>query len=209
MEETIKKALEQLKKDPVMAPVVDRHPLEIAVEEKNLLESIVGAIISQQLSVKAADTIEKRFYGLFGGVFPKPEQIIEASGDDIRAQGISYSKIKYIKGLAQAVIDKQIDLDGIVQKDDEQVIEDLVALKGIGRWTAEMILIFSLYRPDVFSMGDLGLRTAVSKLYGVDRDDLLAIEKITEQWSPYRSFGSRLLWKSLDNEPKIKKEKKK
>lgn len=203
MEQTIKEALAHLRKDPVMAAVVDRHPLDVKVEKRNLLESIVGAIISQQLSVKAANTIERRFYELFGGGFPAPKSILDTSDEDIRAQGISYSKIKYIKGIAKAVVDGDIDLEAIYHKNDEEVITDLIALKGIGRWTAEMILIFSLYRPDVFSMGDLGLRTAVAKLYGVDRDDLSAIEKITKNWSPYRSFASRLLWKSLDNEPVV------
>lgn len=185
--------------DSVMKRLVKVHPLVIEPRKVNLLEDIVSAIVSQQLSVKAADTIYKRFLNIYDGSFPLPGLLAAADEETLRGVGISFAKGRYIKGVAQAVVDGQLDLESVVNATDEEAVEQLVSLKGVGRWTAEMILIFSLYRPDIFSMGDLGLRTAISGLYGVDRDDMGAIEKITLVWKPYRSYASRLLWQSLDN----------
>jgi DNA-3-methyladenine glycosylase II len=123
----------------------------------------------------------------------------------LRAVGLSTAKTKYVKSLAQAIEERSLDLEDLRTKSDEEVITELIKIKGIGRWTAEMFLIFTLHRTDVFSVGDLGLRTAVARLYTIDRDNLSEIQKISEQWSPYRSFAARYLWKSLDNEP-IQKE---
>lgn len=188
--------------DPIMNDLLGIHELEELPTGRDLYTSIVESIISQQLSVKASDTIYKRFLALFGGKAPQPGQILAIPDEDIRAVGISYAKIKYIKGLDEAVTTKAIDLHKLHEMSDEMVISELTKLKGIGRWTAEMLLIFSLGRADVFSMGDVGLRNAVAKLYNVDRDNLDAIGIIVAQWSPYKSYASRLLWKSLDNAPK-------
>lgn len=191
----------KLSTDPVLKKLIKQFGELEKTQEDDLFAHIVLSIISQQLSVKASSTIEKRFIDLFGH-FPTPKEIVKMDTEKIRACGISYPKIKYIKGIAQAVIDKEIVLENLHAMDDEEIITELIKLKGIGRWTAEMLLIFALGREDIFSMGDLGLRNAVAKLYGVDRDDLVAIEKITINWSPYRSYASRYLWKSLDNTPK-------
>nr|MBP9687750.1 DNA-3-methyladenine glycosylase 2 family protein [Candidatus Woesebacteria bacterium] len=169
-----------------------------------LFVDIVSSIVGQQLSVKAADTIWKRFETLFSEKKVTPEAVLLLSDQEIRDVGCSFSKIKYMKGLAQLVVEKKIDLSGLLSLNDEEVITELTKVKGIGRWTAEMILIFSLARPDVFSLGDLGLKTAVSRLYSVDREDLKKIEEISLKWSPNRSLASRYLWRSLDNEKKVK-----
>lgn len=167
---------------------------------KNIFADLVEAIANQQLSEKAGATIFKRFKGLFSPRrFPKPKDIFEITDEKIREAGLSWSKVRYIKGLSEIMHQKKIDLKKLFDQSDEEVIETLVAIKGVGRWTAEMILIFSLNRLDVFSMGDLGLRTAVSKLYRVDRGNLKKIERISLQWKPFRSTASRYLWKSLDN----------
>lgn len=170
--------------------------------ESNLYENLIDSIISQQLSVKAAATISKRFKALFGETFPRPKQILEMPDEKIRECGISYSKIKYIKGICEAIEKGELDLEKLPNLSDEEVIAELTKLKGIGRWTAEMTLMFTLKRLDVFSMGDLGLRNAVAKLYNVDRDDLKKIEEISGNWKPYRTLASRYLWKSLDTTPK-------
>lgn len=193
-------ALGQLSTDPIMAGLIKRHKLEIKYHKPKLFESLTEAVVSQQLSVKAADTIFARFLKLFGGKFPEPRQIIDIDPQLIRNAGISRPKINYIRGIAKAIIDREVDFEALAKKADEEVMAELTKLKGIGKWTAEMILIFSLFREDVFSLGDLGLRTAVSRLYDVARDDYAAIEKISVQWKPYRSIASRLLWKSLDNQ---------
>lgn len=197
-----KKALKYLSgADPVLARVIGNHPLTIKPRETNLLEDLVSAIISQQLSTKAADTIYRRFLYLFGGKFPKPLEILDREDQELRGVGISFPKVRYVKGIAQAVIDRSLVLSRIPQLTDEQVVEELVKLKGVGQWTAEMLLIFSLNRPDIFSFGDLGLRRAVSRLYNVPRDDFEAIGRLADKWRPYRSFACRLLWLSLDNQP--------
>jgi DNA-3-methyladenine glycosylase II len=196
-----KKAILHLSKDPVIKKLIKEFGEVKLTPNNNLFEDVVSSVISQQLSVKAASTIQGRFETLFGH-FPTPEEIIKMDQEKIRACGISYPKVRYIKGIALAVIEKSINLIDLPNLPNEKVIEELVKLKGVGKWTAEMLLIFSLAREDVFSFGDLGLRTAVANLYVVDRDDLLAIEAITSKWSPYRSYASRYLWKSLDNSPK-------
>jgi DNA-3-methyladenine glycosylase II len=191
-----------LSKDPIMKTLISVHELSDSTADPDLYIALIESIISQQLSVKASDTIFKRFLGVFGDKNPVPGQILPIPDEALRAVGISYAKIKYIKGIDEAVSKKTIDLNALHTMNDEDVIAELTKLKGIGRWTAEMLLIFSLKRDDIFSLGDLGLRNAVAKLYNVDRDDLKTIEKISMTWSPYRSYASRLLWKSLDNTPK-------
>lgn len=163
-------------------------------------EALVEAIVSQQLSVKAADTIFFRFVALFGK-FPKPEQILKMMDSKLREVGLSYQKISYIKDLATKVLSKDLKLNTLSRLDNEAVITELVKVKGIGRWTAEMFLMFSLLRPDVFSSGDLGLRNAIIKLYKLKKPPTeKQLERITKKWSPHRTTASRYLWKSLNNE---------
>ncbi len=195
-------AYQHLSQDPVMKKLMDIYTLPGWSYKKNLFLELLASIIGQQLSVKAGDTIEKRFLALFETSGPTPENIIKVPDDTLRACGLSYGKIKYIKGVCEAVITGKMDFESLRNLPDEEVVERLIVLKGVGRWTAEMFLMFSFGREDVFSLGDLGLRNAVAKHYGVDRDNLKKIEEISQQWKPYRSLASRYLWKSLDNEPK-------
>lgn len=199
--------MKKLFSDPIIQKVVveqgELPPIELT---ENLFVDIVSSIVSQQLSVKAADTIWKRFELLFPDKKVTPEFLLTIVDQTIRDVGCSFSKIKYMKGLAQMIIENDLDLQGLVHMSDEEVITELTRVKGIGRWTAEMILIFSLARPDVFSLGDLGLRNAVSKLYEVNRDDLKKIEEISQMWKPIRSTACRYLWRSLDNKPTISAE---
>lgn len=194
-------AIKHLSHDPIMEKLIEVFGSLPLHKSNSVFEDIVESIISQQLSVKASDTIYKRFLSLFGGKFPEPSQIIQMPDEKLRECGISFSKIKYIKGLAQAVSDGSFEPEKLKDLSDDMVLEKLTELKGIGPWTAEMLLIFTLQRPDVFSMGDIGLRNAIAKLYKVNRDDLKKIKKISDQWKPYRSLACRYLWKSLDNEP--------
>lgn len=199
----LEKALLHLSKDRKLKKVIETYsPLYWAESPASFFESIVESIVGQQLSVKAADTIYKRFLMLYGGKFPSAKEIVTTDDEKMRACGISRPKIKYIKGLAEMVDKKEIDLETLHDLPDAIVIERLITVKGIGQWTAEMLLIFDLRRPDIFSYGDLGLRNAIAKIYGIDRDDLIAMEPIVNAWSPYRSLAARYLWKSLDNLPK-------
>lgn len=194
-------AIKHLSRDPIMGKLIEVFDSLSSHKSNSVFEDIVESIISQQLSVKASDTIYKRFLSLFGGKFPEPSQIIQMPDEKLRECGISFSKIKYIKGLAQAASDGSFEPEKLKDLSDDMVLEKLTELKGIGPWTAEMLLIFTLQRPDIFSMGDIGLRNAIAKLYKVNRDDLKKIKKISDQWKPYRSLACRYLWKSLDNEP--------
>lgn len=189
-----------LQQDPILAAIIEKHGvLEETEEVRDVFTHLVQQIIGQQLSGKAADTIEGRFRSMLKEKDPfSPSEILTLDDEAIRKAGLSYSKIKYIKGLAQAVKSGELDLTIIDKLSDEEVVIHLTKIKGIGKWTAEMTLMFTLRRPDVFSLGDNGLVSAISKLYGVDKKDLKAIEQISLRWKPYRTYASRYLWKSLE-----------
>lgn len=193
-------ALKHLKKDQRLSPLIDKFIVPPLLPSVDLYQNLLESIVSQQLSVKAADTIFKRFLALFPGEsLPTPAEVLKISDEALRACGLSRQKASYLKSLSELILEGQLILEDLDSLPDEEVILLLTKVKGIGRWTAEMFLIFTLGRPDIFSLGDLGLRTAVSRLYGVDRDNLKAIEDISLQWQPVRSLASRFLWKSLDN----------
>lgn len=193
------KAILHLSKDPIMAKLVDEHAPFEWKHTSYLYKDLLSAIVSQQLSVKAADTIWSRVEILLNNDF-SPQNILETPDQKMREAGMSWAKIKYMNGVAEAYKNDLVNEEEICKMTDEEVILELTKLKGIGPWSVEMILIFTLKRPDVFPLGDLGIRNAVSKLYNVDRDDLKKIEKISLKWRPYRSTACRYLWKSLENE---------
>lgn len=155
-----------------------------------LCEDIVG----QQLSAKAADSIFARFVKLFPQKQITPQRLLKLKDQQIRDVGTSWAKVRSLKDLAAQVKDKNILLDQLDNLSDEATMKELIKVKGIGPWTAEMFLIFTLKRQDIFSFGDLGLNKAIKKLYGKRK-----AESIVKRWVPYRSFGSLALWYSLDN----------
>lgn len=156
-------------------------------------------IVSQQLSGKAASTIFSRFVKLFKNETINPQELLQIPHEKLRSAGLSNAKATYVKNLAQHVIDGSLDLSKLPKLDDEAVITALTKVKGIGRWTAEMFLMFSLGREDVFSHGDLGLRNGLKKIYKFKREpSKKRIEAIVKKWSPYKSFASRVLWKCLE-----------
>ncbi len=192
-----------LQKDKKIAILIEQFgELPLLTHTEDLFLDIVESIVSQQLSVKASNTIWSRFKLLFGKKKITPKNVLAIDDEKIRAAGISYSKIKYMKGLASMIEKNEIDLENVKTLSNEEVLMELTRVKGIGPWTAEMILMFSLGREDVFSLGDIGLRNAIAKIYTVDRDDGQRIEKISNKWKPYRTYAARYLWKSLDNMPK-------
>lgn len=193
--------LKHLKKDKTLAGIIETQPpFEWAATGK-LFEDLLRAIVGQQLSVKAAASIWSRFENVLDNKITHTS-VLATPDDRFREAGLSWSKIKYIKGVSEAYKNHEIDESKIAKMGDEEIVVELTKLKGVGRWTVEMILIFTLNRQDVFSLGDLGLRSAVARQYGVDRDDLKAIGRISDKWRPYRSLACRYLWKSLDNAPK-------
>lgn len=185
--------------DPVMRELVKRYTLRRITVTKHPLEELVSSIVSQQLSLKAADTIWRRFLALYGGRMPSAERIIATPMAHIRSCGMSGSKAEYVKNVARAFRSGHLDRTHLMRMSDDEVRGRLVAVKGVGRWTAEMFLIFALGRPDVFSPGDVGLQNAIRKRYG-GRPTPQSIERRARRWAPYRSYAARYLWKSLDNE---------
>ncbi|MBS1880467.1 MAG: DNA-3-methyladenine glycosylase 2 family protein [Actinobacteria bacterium] len=159
-----------------------------------LLRSIVG----QQLSTKAARSIYNRILDLFGGRTPAPRRLLKAKEEDLRAAGLSGRKVEYVRDLARHVLDGELELDRLAELADEEVIAEIVAVRGLGRWTAEMFLLFHLERPDVLSGGDLGIRKAIQIEYGMEAmptpQETVALG---ERWKPYRSLASIYLWESL------------
>ncbi len=185
--------------DPIIKKLIKKYgELEWKSKPKGLFEDLIDAIISQQLSIKASASIFERFKKLFGKKFPTPKDILKMPDEKLRKVGLSNAKVKYVKSLAEFIETKQLILENLNNLNDEEVISQLTKVKGIGKWTAEMILIFTLKRPNVFSLGDLGLRKAVSRLYGVDINDFKKIEEISSKWSPNKSLAARYLWKSLN-----------
>lgn len=167
----------------------------------NFFADLCEAIINQQLSDKAAATIFKKFKKLFPKETITAGKLAEIPDKNIRDVGTSWKKIEFMKNLAAKVIGKELLLDKLIDLNDESVIQELTKLHGIGRWTAEMFLMFSLGREDVFSAGDLGLRRAIQKLYKFKKEPTIKqIEKLSKKWSPYRTYAALILWRFSDDE---------
>jgi DNA-3-methyladenine glycosylase II len=177
--------------------IKDLYLLE-KVSPKDYFAKLCGEIINQQLSDKASATIYKRFQKLFPDGKITPERTLNLTHQELRGTGTSNAKVKFIKSLAQKVVNKEAQLEKLDSMTDEEVIKELTKIKGIGPWTAEMFIMFSLGREDVFSHGDLGLNKAIKKLYGFKKEPTRKqIEKITKKWSPYRTYACTILWHSL------------
>ena len=201
-------ALEELRRsDPVMRRLVDeRGPLDEAERRRGRpLEpygALVRSIVGQQLSTKAARSIYERLTALFDGRTPSPEELLAADPEEVRSAGLSRPKVAYLRSLAEHVESGELELARLSELPDEEVTEQLTAVKGLGQWTADMFLIFHLGRPDVLPVGDLGIRRAVERAYDLSElPDAARLTEIGEPWRPHRSLASLYLWRSLDNEP--------
>ncbi len=193
--------------DPTMAALIERvGRIDIATRMKRRKEerpedpygALLRAIVGQQLSTKAARTIYLRVLDIFDGTTPTPEQLLEAREEDLRGAGLSGRKTEYIRDLAAHVLAGELEFDRLEELEDEEVIEEIVAVRGLGRWTAEMFLLFHLQRPDVLSGGDLGIRKAIQIEYGLgEMPAPKRVIEIGEPWRPYRSLASLYLWESL------------
>jgi DNA-3-methyladenine glycosylase II len=194
-----------MRRDPVLAGAIRQiGPCLMADRQrKDHLSALVGAIVSQQLSTKAAATIFGRFVALFPDHhIPDAAAIAAQSDQALRGVGLSGQKVSYLRDLSARIGDGRLDLDELDTLPDELVIERLTAVKGFGRWTAEMFLMFRLHRPDVLPAGDLGIVNAIQRLYRLrKRPDAKRILKLGEAWRPYRSVASWYLWQTLRNEP--------
>ena len=164
--------------------------------------TLLRSVIGQQLSAKAAFTIHGRVLELFGGEHPTPKQLLAADVEELRATGLSGRKVEYLRDLAAHVDSGELELDKLGEMPDEDVIAEITAVRGFGEWSAQMFLMFFLERPDVLPVGDLGIRRAVERLYGLD--DLPGptdLTRIAEPWRPQRTLACIYLWESLSNAP--------
>ncbi|HEX3511753.1 MAG TPA: DNA-3-methyladenine glycosylase [Solirubrobacteraceae bacterium] len=194
--------------DPVLAGLIAAvGPLGSAREGRPDREdhygALVRAITGQQLSVLAARAIYGRLTERFGGRTPTPQEILADDPEELRAAaGLSRAKVSYLRSLAEHVLGGELELGRMSQLSDEEVTAELVAVKGLGVWTAHMFLMFHLERPDVLPVGDLGIRRAIELAYGLDGlPDAETMERIAEPWRPHRTLACRYLWRSLANEP--------
>ena len=191
------------RRDPVIRDLMRRHGAcgLAAAQRSDPFRALCHAIIAQQLSTKAAATIEGRFSGLFGGN-PTPAAVTQATDGQLRAVGLSPQKLRYMRDLCGRILDGSLTLGAFDGLTDDDVIASLTQVKGIGRWTAEMFLIFRLHRPDVLPLDDLGIVKAVQRAYRLRLAPTPArLTKIGEAWRPYRSVACWYLWASLDNAP--------
>lgn len=191
------------RRDAVLRTCIKQHGACRLQMHTRHFETLVNSIVSQQLSTKAADTIFRRFVALYTPAkFPKPAEIAATPDETLRSVGLSGQKLSYIKDLAAKVDNGTVHLKRIAQMSDDEIIAELTQVKGIGVWTVQMFLIFSLGRLNVLPVGDLGIRMAIQRLYGLaELPKPAAIEAIAEQnqWHPYCSVASWYLWRSLEN----------
>lgn len=193
--------------DPVLGALVAGHgPLDEEERRRGRPDDAYGAllraIVGQQLSVKAAKTIYDRLCGLYDDRTPTPAELIATDPEDLRSVGLSRAKASYLRDLAEHVEDGDLDLERLPELPDEEVSTQLIAIKGLGRWTVDMFLMFHLGRPDILPVGDLGIRRAVEIAYGLDGlPDPAELTRIAQPWQPHRTLACLYLWASLDNAP--------
>lgn len=191
-----------LSKDKLLRPLVESITLPPLKRRENVCLRLCASIMSQQLSTKVADVIYKRFLALYGGNDPTAAQILNTDTERLRAIGLSYAKCGYVHNVARFVQDNAVDDSKLYELSNEEVITMLTAIKGVGRWTVEMLLMFTMGREDVFAVDDLGIQQSMCKVYGIDTTNKKSMTKamaeIAAQWAPYRTYACMLLWRYKD-----------
>lgn len=198
--------LEQLSLDKKMASILDGEPYTLK-KQKRIDFYLCSSIMSQQLSVKVAAVIKQRFLALYEGNLPVPQQILDTPFESLRGIGLSNAKVNYIQNVARFAIEQGMEWKKLEKLTNEEVISYLTQIKGVGRWTVEMLLMFAMGREDVFAVDDLGIQMAMKKLYKLDDSDKKAFKekmlKISKKWAPYRTFACIHLWRWKDNGPAV------
>ena len=200
-----------LGKDQKLKKLVENGKPHKLIKRKNICTYLCASIMSQQLSTQVADIIYKRFILLYGGKEPTPQQIIDTPFEHLRGIGLSNAKVSYVKNVAQFELDFGMDAKKLGKMSNEEVIEYLIVIKGVGRWTVEMLLMFALGREDVFAVDDLGIQNAMIKLYKLDGTDKKKLKenmlRLSQKWSPYRTYACVHLWRWKDNAPIVKEQR--
>lgn len=192
-----------LQKDKKFAKIL-KEPLPPLQMRQNIPLRLMASIMSQQLSTKVAKVIYKRFLEIYGGEEPLPQQVLDTAFETLRAIGLSNAKVRYVQNVASFCIEHSITDTQLLALSNEEIISLLTQIKGIGRWTVEMLLMFSLGREDVFAVDDLGIQQAMTKAYKLPADDKKLLKekmlKISEKWKPYRTYACLHLWSWKDGD---------
>ncbi len=197
---------DHLSLDKKMASILDGEPF-VLKKQKRLDFYLCSSIMSQQLSVKVATVIKQRFLSLYDGNLPHPQQILETPFETLRGIGLSNAKVNYVQNVARFALEEGMDYKKLNKLSNEEVIAYLTQIKGVGRWTVEMLLMFAMAREDVFAIDDLGIQMAMKRLYRLDDADRKLFRekmmKISKKWAPYRTYACVHLWRWKDNGPAV------
>ncbi|HVX48980.1 MAG TPA: hypothetical protein VHB48_02450 [Chitinophagaceae bacterium] len=198
-----------LRKDARLAVIINEPYHELKLH-KNIPLHLMASIMSQQLNTRVADIIYARFLALFGSEEPTPQQVLDMPFDKLRAIGLSNAKVTYVQNVAKFCIEHAITDTKLLAMKDEDILSLLTQIKGVGRWTVEMLLMFTLGRQDIYAIDDLGLQNAIVKLYRLRTTDKKKLRerilRISAKWSPYRTYACLHLWKWKDNAPVVAEE---
>src|SRR5215203_7447531 len=196
---------DHLSKDKKLAKLIAEHEPFTLEFRKNICLRLCASIMSQQLSTKVAKVIYHRFLDLYGGKEPPPQQIVNTPFDKVRAIGLSNAKTQYVLNVAQFAIDHKLDDKSLKKMSDDEIIALLTQIKGVGKWTVEMLLMFTLGRQDIFSADDYGIQVAMKNIYKLDDTNKKQFKermlKISSKWTPYRTYACLHLWHWKDNAP--------
>ena len=203
--------ISHLSKDIKLKKLIENGQPHKLVKRKNICTYLCASIMSQQLSTKVADVIYKRFISLYGGKEPTAQQILDTPSETLRGIGLSNAKVSYVKNVAQFETESGMAAKKLNKMTDEEVIEYLIVIKGVGRWTIEMLLMFALGREDVFAVDDLGIQNAMIRLYKLNNSDKKKLKedmlRLSSKWSPYRTYACVHLWRWKDNAPIVKEKR--
>jgi len=199
-----------LSRDKKIKKIIDLQEPYILEKHNNVYLHLCYSIMSQQLSTKVADVFHRRFLDLYKGKEPTVKQIAETPFEKLRGIGLSNAKANYVLNVCRFFIEEKITDERLQQMSNEEIIDYLSRIKGVGQWTVEMVLMFTLGREDVFALDDLGIQQSICKLYKIEASDKKAMKqqmlKISAKWSPYRTYACRYLWGWKDNSPELKKQ---
>lgn len=197
-----KKALKHLRKDPILAEIISKVNPKISSFLGDIYIDLCSSIVSQQISTKVAKVIYGRFLDLYDGVAPTPQQILDTDFDDLRAVGLSKQKTSYMQNIASFWLEHKLKDQDWTLLSDQEIVDLLTQIKGVGEWTVQMILMFSLERPDVLPVLDLVIQQSMAKHYNIKAEKKKALfaemNEIAEPWKPYRTIACRYLWRAKD-----------
>ena len=206
---TVMNYIEYLKQDKKLAVFINGTVHERIKPHSNIPLQLIRSIMSQQLNTKVAQVIYNRFLAVYNNKIPKPQQIIDTPNETLRATGLSNAKVSYIKNIAAFCIEHKITDKKLLAMNDDEIVELLTQIKGVGKWTVEMLLMFALGREDVFSIDDYGVRSAMIKMYKLEKLDRKKLNerliKISNKWSPYKTYGCLYCWQWKNNAPVVRK----